>query len=595
MHQPIKDIIKNLLPNGSRGVPGDISQFPYWPPDLFAVTAYIAQISDCYCELLDFSEYGVGALLTSDDMQAAMQAAGEMIAAFPNSEVWPQDLIDMLQADWKNLIDCGAGIVYEKSIPAPAPSWICSVLRLLIIADNASDNMGFYVEQNQNSGSWVGATFRNLGISEVRDIIPQLFDKKNWFDLMEEFVRDELSDYKVNQLKEYFTACIMVPEDCLCVQPKAITPSVGCTLRSLSKNLCLLPGIGQTRSRWINELGDVAGKDFTRLNILIIPFPFNLNSSSFRYGDCGGGVFSVFSLEQQWLDDLERLKSLIKELFYKADSECRAVDVVVFPELALDHDSCEAIKEFISKLCADRFVLIISGVLRKSDSSESPINISRTSYLLGGECQLDTDQAKHHRWKLDKSQIETYALDAQFGSKAVVGVWEDTKIGDRCIDYHVFQIGACFATLICEDLARQDPCKTSIQAVGPNLIFALLMDGPQFKDRWPGRYTLGLTEDPGSSVLTVTSLAMVERSNWKHNGHRQTIALWGNGTGIKEIDLPKDHHAVLLCLTREELEGEKGCYTIDHRQRKKITWFLSSVIPMRSESWMDTPGSVCND
>jgi hypothetical protein len=53
-----------------------------------------------------------------------------------------------------------------------------------------------------------------------------------------------------------------------------------------------------------------------------------------------------------------------------------------------------------------------------------------------------------------------------------------------------------------------------MNAIGPNLVIALLMDGPQLENRWPARYATVLAEDPGSAVLTVTSLGMVRRSNY---------------------------------------------------------------------------------
>ena len=47
-----------------------------------------------------------------------------------------------------------------------------------------------------------------------------------------------------------------------------------------------------------------------------------------------------------------------------------------------------------------------------------------------------------------------------------------------------------------------------LRAVGPNLIIALLADGPQIASRWPGRYAAAFADDPGSSVLTLTSAGM---------------------------------------------------------------------------------------
>jgi len=70
--------------------------------------------------------------------------------------------------------------------------------------------------------------------------------------------------------------------------------------------------------------------------------------------------------------------------------------------------------------------------------------------------------------------------------------------------FYVFRYGMSMATLICEDLARIDPVQTVIRAIGPNLVIALLMDGPQWQRRWSGRYATVLADDPGSAVLSVT-------------------------------------------------------------------------------------------
>ena len=59
---------------------------------------------------------------------------------------------------------------------------------------------------------------------------------------------------------------------------------------------------------------------------------------------------------------------------------------------------------------------------------------------------------------------------------------------------------ATLSVLICEDLARYDPVLTVMNAIGPNLVIALLMDGPQLERRWCGRYATALADDPGSSV-----------------------------------------------------------------------------------------------
>jgi hypothetical protein len=130
--------------------------------------------------------------------------------------------------------------------------------------------------------------------------------------------------------------------------------------------------------------------------------------------------------------------------------------------------------------------------------------------------------------------------------------------------------------LICEDLARQDPAADLIRAVGPNLVIALLMDGPQLNSRWPARYASVLAEDPGSSVLTLTSLGMAERcrpilrSTGKRAEPSRVVGLWRDvQSGEIEIGLDAGDDACVLtleCTVREE-------YSADGRGDGSATWF----------------------
>ena len=139
---------------------------------------------------------------------------------------------------------------------------------------------------------------------------------------------------------------------------------------------------------------------------------------------------------------------------------------------------------------------------------------------------------KHHRWEVDRSQIEAYGLQADLDADVVW--WEHLSVEERVLHMDVFRRGSALTAVICEDLARVDPGLALLRSLGANLVFALLMDGPQLKSRWPGTYATSLADDPGSSVLSMTSLALVERSNavWgaEHPGVplRRTVALWKN-------------------------------------------------------------------
>jgi hypothetical protein len=119
-------------------------------------------------------------------------------------------------------------------------------------------------------------------------------------------------------------------------------------------------------------------------------------------------------------------------------------------------------------------------------------------------------QAKHHRWKLDRSQIEQYELTRLDTCKSW---WEHIDLSSREFMFCSLGKGRVISVLVCEDLARPDPVGDLIRAVAPNLVIALLMDGPQLKTRWPARYAASLASDPGSSVLSVTSIGMSPVAN----------------------------------------------------------------------------------
>ena len=130
--------------------------------------------------------------------------------------------------------------------------------------------------------------------------------------------------------------------------------------------------------------------------------------------------------------------------------------------------------------------------------------------------------------------------------------WEHINIEDRQLLFLALENWLVMSVLICEDLARPDPVGDVVRAVGPNLVVALLMDGPQLKERWGARYATALADDPGCSVLTVTSAGMAGLSRPAQQSSRsRVIALWKDATSGSpiEIELPIGHDAVVLSLT----------------------------------------------
>jgi hypothetical protein len=179
--------------------------------------------------------------------------------------------------------------------------------------------------------------------------------------------------------------------------------------------------------------------------------------------------------------------------------------------------------------------------------------------------ELRLYQAKHHRWYLDRAQIVNYQLAGALPASR--GAWEHIELKPPRVLHFATVDATTWSVLICEDLARQDPAADLIRAVGPNLLIALLMDGPQLSNRWPARYAAVLAEDPGTSVLSLTSMGMAERSRpilgsgVRAPGSR-VIALWRDAfEGEIQIALDPGHNAGVLNL-EYRMETE---YCVDGR------------------------------
>ena len=72
--------------------------------------------------------------------------------------------------------------------------------------------------------------------------------------------------------------------------------------------------------------------------------------------------------------------------------------------------------------------------------------------------------------------------------------------------------GSTVVSLVCEDLAQIDDVADVLRSVGPMTVVTPLLDGPQLNSRWAARYASVLADDPGSTVLTLTSYGMAQRS-----------------------------------------------------------------------------------
>jgi hypothetical protein len=239
------------------------------------------------------------------------------------------------------------------------------------------------------------------------------------------------------------------------------------------------------------------------------------------------------------LSRAERDKELIgylKGLLSNAKKAVSRIDGVVFPELALTASQSEEISDI---LMGER-IFLICGVR----DAPAPGKKAAQNYLrfdIPFSPPISHRQDKHHRWRLDRHQIVQYGLGSCLDVAAKW--WEHIPIGNRELHFVVLDNCLTVCPLICEDLARQDPIAELVRAVGPNLVIALLMDGPQLPSRWPARYATVLADDLGMAELSRPPSAAT--------GSR-AIALWKDaktGQAIT-IDLPRDKQGAVLSLSR---------------------------------------------
>jgi hypothetical protein len=173
---------------------------------------------------------------------------------------------------------------------------------------------------------------------------------------------------------------------------------------------------------------------------------------------------------------------------------------------------------------------------------------------------VSISQAKHHRWRLDGWQIQRYGLQKILDPTKFW--WEHIAVEERRLAIIATTPRLTISALVCEDLARSEPAGELLRAVGPNLVVCLLLDGPQLQNRWSAKYATALADDPGSSVLTLTSLGMAQLGKKPS----RSVALWKDGQDgqAREISLPAKDEAAILEIDIATVEE----FTADERSDK---------------------------
>jgi hypothetical protein len=533
----ILDIVKGVLPDGTTVKSAGWDSVCEWPPDLFAVVATITERSGLYADSI-FSAYWTPEFALTADWISDVVETGRLWAQMGAPPESVQTLWDELIRKHRN-----AGI---GSNSRQAMAWKKIVFRLLAIADEASGGVGFMPSLAEDARTLTGVQYlyykAYVTWEEKRKLDP-------------EAVGGGFLPWLPHSL------CVRVPLQIACVQPKTSTPGVGCTLRSLTHHLALLPPREIVTTHWHiaqNKLDDATGP----FNVMAVPFPYLIPGKSFNALADRSGALDIdhaFVLDPAvWTSGTspQEFAGFLCGLIDSAKRELEPVHAMVLPETALKLEYANEVARLLAK--ESGLELFLTGVV--ADANGASRNLAAMYRFSDGELVLSTFQSKHHRWCLDGKQIRRYNLGHVLDPHEKW--WEKINISYRNCYLWQFRSGAALSVLICEDLARYDPVLFVMNAIGPNLVIALLLDGPQLEQRWPGRYATVLADDPGSSVLTVTSLGMVARSTMPGEPRNREIALWKEPNGKAEpLKLPRGDHALLLSLTQRTVEQ----FTLDRR------------------------------
>lgn len=522
-----------------------------WPTDLFAVAAHIIQSSGLLTYFEPDPDYRRRSIANPMGFTLSLKERKRCVEAGRKWSSRPT-IPRLVRAHWAKIISGWRERVRASQHAvkgAPAPEWWKSAIALLMIADEACVGVGAPPDR-RHPDRWLVEYFQEVYESPFRE-------------------DNQLRPHTYRADRQPSTLGLVADPDVGCVQPKSRISGVGCTLRNLTRNVAFLTHAGSVRCHWQQPAYANIDEDDAKLDVLIIPIPYTLSddcvvrNSRISPDPDKRPNWGNFSLLQKWLDDgslIEGVKEQVRRA--KARLGDDNLNGIVFPEYALSegvfNDICTAAREIEPRL---EFAIAGSSsncegetgnfVLTALWYRERGVGEGQNNYLL-------TSRRKHHRWRLNASQIESYGLEHVLDTSA--SWWEEHQIAQREIHFFHFRQSSVFTTMICEDLARSDPVHDILRGVGPNLLFALLMDGPQLQTRWPYIYASSLADDPGTSVLSVTSMALIERQAAERRN--PTIALWKDEGGrVEQIRLEEGSRSVLLTLEAESTRDQ----TLDGR------------------------------
>jgi hypothetical protein len=575
--------ISAVLPRGTRSTSAktrSYKQSPTVPADIFAVSGVLLQDSGAFAfhgvntskSHLNYPKLGLSATRVEE-----LEKLGKTWANAPKQipkEI--RDLWNELESYWEFPLNVRA---YKNSARRIKNNqyWWRAAYELFLVADAACQGIGF------------------TPFDEAETTIAQEFWDSR-IHLISAHRRGRSSSDGIKNVEIPSTITQMVDPDVICVQPKSLIPTVGAGTRVFSRNLCLLPPRGVVRTQWsVNTHRRAASAD-PGLNILAIPFPYKMERDEFVVDEvkdeANRRAVKVFRLKQTWLLDgpFREFKLTCESLF----DQCKARDNLhglVLPELSLNQDRFVEFAEFAKRRIPE-LEFIVSGTSQnceKQPKSGNYIWIRKFKAAVDGkhsslDSYFDISQSKHHRWSLDEGQILAYGLHhTKAGGMAIKEPhWENFAGRPRELNFLAFRENSAFCGVVCEDLARSEPCHEVIRAVGPNLLFALLLDGPQIEPRWGAKYASIFAADHGCAVMTVSSRALVQRSQEVTDLEKNYSVVYFRSPSMPTpaaIECKEANSGVFIRLMPANSTTSHRRQLIDWREKPATDWVIHSNFP----------------
>jgi hypothetical protein len=428
--------------------------------------------------------------------------------------------------------------------------------------------------------------------------------KRKRFDIPGETEKSTAQEFAEKQLSERGTLATINEHRCR-VLPKRHTPTIGTTLRSLSSNLAFhRSSVDVVWRQSVNsplvkktseEAKDEEKGEISSLQVLLFPWPFDVRAIDFKSMKNLAEEVVASHKDEAFFeydptpddDDEERenrrdFRMLLRTTIERAIKEAGRIDLVILPESSINEDYVKELEKVLKDKNVSGYIagVRIKGASRPVQNAKGKISKRRFNRNVVYCRMFDTKwvpeaaeayrQDKHHRWRLTRTQVRQYQLGGSLSSKKEW--WEGTKLVSRKVTFINIGENLTMCPLICEDLARQEPIADLIRTVGPSLVITILMDGPQTSDRWPANYASVLADDPGCSVITLTSIGMVERYRVAWREKSRAVAHWKEAQGIPTpIELADDEAGIILYLN-VDVKKEK---IADGREEKVGTSYLT--------------------